>query len=860
LPFFIVAAQRTRSNNSWPITTGLGRLRQLDLAEQKQVNKARHNQMPMKNLKKKVVMQRLRICILVGLAFLLSLGHSANSHSDKDENIAFGKGYKLYPTPNYSLCTDAGDLRQLTDGTYAQGRIWSQKSTVGWKAARFVEITIDLNTDQPISGLSLNTAAGTASVTWPKHIFVMVSTDARIFSYGGDLVSLSSKHGIPPVEGYHVYRYWTHELATHGRFVRIVIYPDGPFTFADEIEIFRGDVSFLAKPLAGNEITDTAAFINEMELTPQVQRRLRADLDAVRQSAVRLPNREDLLKKLSEIEKQIPDVQILPTAEFRTVFPIHELHKRIFAVQAAAWRATLPGSILIWQKSRWDMVSPTEQPAPTPVDLDVAMMINEFRSTAFNVSNSDSMPVALKLSITGFPGGTNPHFISVYDVPFTDTKSGMPVMAALLKAAWDGQDFLIRIEPGMTRQVWLTFHSQNLTAGEYNGAITINPVQKQIPLRLRVFPFTFPVQPTLHLAGWDYTDREQKYDVTKSNRALLIQHLQEHYVDCPWATSSVMPNGEYDRTGQLIVPPASVKFRKWIDLWPSARNYCIYLAVGPKFAGFAAGTAEFSHALKSWITWWIEQLALWHIRPEQLQLLLVDEPNTKDEDELIIDYGLVIKEAQPKVVIWEDVLWREPWRAQPNLFRVCDVLCPQMNVWIDQGKPFADFYAKQRQMGKELWFYSCSGASRLLDPYAYYLLQEWFCWKYQAQGSAFWAFGDSNGASSWNEYIARIGASTPLFLDAESVTAGKHMEAIREGVQDYEYLVMLRDRIAELDKRHVQNGALVAAKQLLKEGVDRVTGIMTSSKLVRWSEAKDRTVADQVRLQVLEALSALHDL
>ena len=34
-----------------------------------------------------------------------------------------------------------------------------------------------------------------------------------------------------------------------------------------------------------------------------------------------------------------------------------------------------------------------------------------------------------------------------------------------------------------------------------------------------------------------------------------------------------------------------------------------------------------------------------------------------------------------------------------------------------------------------------------------------------------------------------------LFLDARTVTDGKHMEAIREGTEDYEYLRMLRDRV-----------------------------------------------------------------
>ena len=437
----------------------------------------------------------------------------------------------------------------------------------------------------------------------------------------------------------------------------------------------------------------------------------------------------------------------------------------------------------------------------------------------------------------------------------------MPVAAALPPARSDGKHYLLHIEPGMTGQVWLTFHSKDLPAGKWEGRILIEPGAIEIPIRLNVYPFTFPDQPTLHLGGWDYTDADKMYEVTPQNRTALIRHLREHFVDAPWATGGVMPYGKYDPTGAMIAPPEVANFAKWLQRWPNARRYLVFSNVRPNFAGLEMGTPAFTKAVANWITWWVDKLPQWHIRPEQLGLLLVDEPNQLAQDKVIVEYAKVIRQAQPKVIVWEDPTWQKPWNSNPDVFRDSTVLCPNLPMWIEAGKPFADFYVKQREAGKELWFYSCSGPGKLLDPYAYHRMQQWFCWKYDAKGSGFWAFGDSNGASSWNEYASQIGpAYTPLFLDAKTVTAGKHMEAIREGMEDYDYLRMLRDRIAELEKKGVHGEALRAAQTLLGSAADRVTACMKHGGAMVWREPKDQSVADQVRIEVLDALLRLNGL
>jgi len=219
-------------------------------------------------------------------------------------------------------------------------------------------------------------------------------------------------------------------------------------------------------------------------------------------------------------------------------------------------------------------------------------------------------------------------------------------------------------------------------------------------------------------------------------------------------------------------------------------------------------------------------------------------------------WARAIQAAEPDVIVWEDPTYRNPTAAPAELFDACDVLCPNRPMWLERGERFAQFYRQQQANGRTLQFYSCSGPTKLLDPYSYYRLQAWHCWDVGGTGSFFWAFGDNSGASSWNEYFAKAGPYTPLFLDDTSVTAGKHMEAVRESVEDYEYFVMLRQAVQRAKKAGRADAALARAEDLLDKGAREVLEANGADQL-RWHERKDRTVADRMRVRILEALAAL---
>lgn len=780
------------------------------------------------------------------------------------ENIALNAPYKLDPAPNYAHCTDPGDATQLTDGELTEGYFWTQEGTVGWRWVKYATITVDLGKVQPIAGVSFRTAAGKAGVVWPAAIRIQVSDDGEAYRDVGDLLELDTS-ARPLPDDYAVRRLETLNLKTRGRYVRFLIVPVGRYIFCDEVEVFRGDDRWLDRDPGGHPVDKVETQFLRFRVESGLRRRF--DRDTARLSEViaaadlQQGIREELGQRAAKVRDQLQQAAAPnDPAGFQAILPFNEAHAAVFRIQAALWNATGHDDLTIWPVDPWDPTDPFAPPGAGAIgSLEVHTMRGEYRSAAFNLANSTQETIEAIVRFEDLPGGTVPHDVTLYEVPWTDTVSGRPVTAALMPASSQGDGWKVKILPGLIRQVWLTFHVTGMPAGVHRGRVVIAaPGQddQAIPLELHVYPLTFPKQTTLHVGGWSYTDGRGRYGITPENREALVRHLQERFVNAPWATAGVMMKYTFKEGADPSVELDTSIFDEWLAQWPEAQQYYVFLSVGRRFAGTSMGTPEFNQRVGTWITAWVEHLAGKGISADRLSLLLVDEPHSHEKDEIIIGWARAIKAAEPEVVIWEDPAWRVPKEGTPEMYAVSDVLCPNRPMWLGADKSFAEFYLDQQTRGKTLQLYSCSGPARLLDPYAYYRLQAWHAWSIGATGSFFWAFGDNGKASSWNEYASAGGPYTPLFLDDSSVTGAKQMEAIRESAQDYEYFVMLSEAVQRARDDERTSSACQDAQRLLDQAVGDVLTAQGVTDL-HWHAPKNRERADRIRVELLQSLANL---
>ena len=216
-------------------------------------------------------------------------------------------------------------------------------------------------------------------------------------------------------------------------------------------------------------------------------------------------------------------------------------------------------------------------------------------------------------------------------------------------------------------------------------------------------------------------------------------------------------------------------------------------------------------------------------------------------------------------------IYHNPEDATPEMIERSNILCPDTIEMIIGGDKYRDFFWNRTKNGKKtLWLYSCSGPARLLDPVYYHRVQKWHCFYMNAKGSFYWAFGCGGGrADSWHAYAQPGIEYSPYYVSPTEVMHAKQSEGIREGVQDHEYLSMLKDRVAELKKAGIKSKDIDEAEKLLAEGpravLDHYLVFPDNGKryfygkhvVIRWKTPRNRDLMDQIRIKTLRLLEKL---
>jgi hypothetical protein len=777
-------------------------------------------------------------------------------------NLAAGKAVEFSRNPNYALCTDPDDKLQLTDGKFSSlgelqnvqntNSIWVQKGTVGWSNTNPLIITVDLGSVQPISGVMYSTAAGRAGVTWPDSVYIAVSDDQKEWKVQGDLVALSRRNGTPPAEGYAPFRYQTRDLKTRGRYVAFSVVCT-PYTFVDEIEVYAGDKALLNAPVGGESVSDLKAYTLQNMSAVGARRRLANDAQAIAQSvqASALPQdrRNQLATRLKELVEKGEEIRTAPS-DFKAIVPLNATHREMFAIYAQTLAAQGVKPLTVWKQHRFAWQPLLAKPTTSQKnELSFSMLGNQFRSDALLLTNASTQPKTVQLKLNNPPRNAQTGWLQIDAVEFTDTKDGNVVASALLPVEAQNGSYAVTIPAGLTRKVWFTVDSSKVSAGNSQSVLEVvdgNTVER-VPVSVSVANIAMKA-PRISLGMWDYTNGNGIYGINPKNRDAAIKLMRSHYVDTPWASSVALPRpgaAEFDAQNNL---KSKLDFRhldEWIARWPGARRYFIYAAVGDSFGGVKMDAPEFAPRVGSWakaVSAHVRELGL---KPQQLGILLVDEPHKDEQDAIIAAWAKAINASAPELTLFQDPTWKRPDQTKiQEAITEIDILCPMLPLYYKAGEPVKSYYANLKKNGKELWFYQCTGPTRTYDPQTYFRHQAWHTYSIGGTGQGFWSFGDVGSApSSWNEYAAGNTSYAPALLGTDTVHNSIHWDSVREGMQDYEELAMLQDAINSSKNVDLKT----QAQKVLDDAVKAVVGSWDESpETYSWQSGKvDPNIADE---------------
>ncbi len=825
-------------------------------------------------------------------------------------NIARGQPYEVKnagKSLDYYLTKDAGDKVQLTDGVLVprEKHMWWYKEAFG-RFMGTVGITIDLGKRQSIGGVGYSTDSGAfAGVNYPSAILVLVSDDGKEFHAVGELTSLAAKFGPPPASD----RYWfrTNDLQASGRYVQLVV-QSAMFVFSDEIEVYEGKPEYLNRKATGEAIADAPKYLRDNIMTYAVPSRLASDVARARELLETLKVPEAVKTRVAATLEQVRRDALKPDqakydADFHAVVPLNALHARIFAALSPALRAAGYPEYFTWNINRWARLTPFDLPnvpakaASSGTALDVHLMQNDRRGEVVNIANYSPAAKSALVSITGLPGGAKPTYLRVRQAEYLAMQA-RPWDADVLPLAKSEKDgWRVSLPAGISRQLWLDFLVKPGTcpAGTHQGEVVAKidgGPELRVPITLTVAATGLPDDKAVLVGNWDYTHggsykmpdvRYQPYSgLNETNTDAAAAHMRESGVSVAWAitqwsTKDVIPfwnrTLKFDANQKMITPPDYSTFDNWIKLRPEVRYYALYITAAPDWKGTKQGTEAFKKQIAVLVKDWVAHMKKLNVDPSRIVLCMVDEPTHSGTATTIIEWTEAIRAAEPKFRFYVNPMVpsdRYKVAQIQKMLDSADIITPGTDYSYQRyGKEAVDFYDTYRAKGKIMGFYACAQNPGEAGAIRYYRLQQWACWKINNGGRnswcGFWAYADTRDNSPWNQLPCGHDRNfSPVYMDSKSVTDGKHWLAIFEGVNDYEYLLMLKDGIAAARKAGRNPDAVARAQKLLDELPDQVINAVRAGEPPvsdgqpgSKKRLGDITACDAARVQILEALASL---
>ncbi len=441
---------------------------------------------------------------------------------------------------------------------------------------------------------------------------------------------------------------------------------------------------------------------------------------------------------------------------------------------------------------------------------------------------------------------------------------------------------------------------ENTPGGIYKGVVTITAAhgwKATIPLEIRVFGFALPKEMTCQTGfGFDanviqayhkpQTEEEcqqlvdiylkflSRNHISPYNPAPLIllpvtlqkgETLADTHVNIDWTRWDVAMEKALDE----------YHFNSFVMPIEGLGSGTFHSRIEPKFLGFSEDTPEYQKLHPEYLGILQEHLKQkgWL---EKAYVYWFDEPDTKDYD-FVLNGFRKLKEGAPQLrrLLTESI--EPPLLGGPNLW------CPHTYGVND------DDWAARRALGEQCWWYLCTGPKA---PYATLFIDHpgiemrlwlWQSWQHKIQGVLMWssnywtspaAYPDGlqnpyTDPMSWvSGYDTPAGTKIPwgngdgrLLYPPEAVLEGPQeslcledpvssirMEMLRDGIEDYEYFVILQKLIAE--KAHSLTPDETQRYSSLLEVPAEVTSEMTKFNV-------DSSPMKAHRIKLAEAIEAL---
>ncbi|MBI3920293.1 MAG: carbohydrate binding domain-containing protein [Armatimonadetes bacterium] len=512
------------------------------------------------------------------------------------------------------------------------------------------------------------------------------------------------------------------------------------------------------------------------------------------------------------------------------------------------WRAIFPRrEFVCWGKSPWEKLAKISSP-PASVkeckDINLTMGVNEYESASFVLTNSSDK--AVEFAVTAKNAGIP---TTVRQAVWVTSFSGKQVNDAL--PLLEGK---ISIPSGESREIWLSLYSRGVKPGDYRTEVVVKAQglpSVSVNLKVKVYPVSLPDDKPIYTHYWDYVVPE--WTGPELARALL-EDLKQHYVNVPalhpWPIRlQVNPDGtlkeDYGELDSVLDCYRTLNPKMIVLSW----NPDAYLE---KIPGFEFFGDKWTALFRSYLTGMVSHLKEKGWDNSKFAI----HPYDERLDAKVCRMAKLIKEIDPRINVVANST------GTPEDIRN---IAPYVNIFMPHYSSFMyDVSAEVRNLATKLlpksdqFFWTYTNAvppfPQESSPYADYRLAVWRAWEANMGGFGYWIYCYK---THWNSYKHEDGENWSVVYLAnakdapaglskkELVVTGKRWEATREGVEDYVYLRLLKDRLEKADGK--------VSPELLNEA----KAILLQSPKTVLADPRNTGLAEAAKEKVLKVLSRL---
>lgn len=508
----------------------------------------------------------------------------------------------------------------------------------------------------------------------------------------------------------------------------------------------------------------------------------------------------------------------------------------------------------VWAANPWSSFLPKSSdggptaPARDDEAAEFGLARDAYDAAAIMIANSATAEtLTLRVQVSGFrprEGGTAnvpASCLTVRETVFALTRSGTPVPDALPGLS---EASTITVPPGEVRQLFLTFNSRAMTAGDYDATLNLKPLDdrpaKSLRLLAHVWEFALPERMPITVFNWDYAKWAQQ-----PSAPAYLDDLVQHGVNA--FHYSGLPTVTCDRDGNLAAKPdftgldatlAALKGKGQLLF----ETWCFR---GADFPTPDGGTVPYlSPAWKKAFASWLERFVAYL----ESRGLTYDDWIFYPFDEYIgpefVDLAREIKRINARVRVFSDRMGT--LEGVKRIAPYVDVWCPVDGSYQQaENRAALDF---MKATGKPVWFYFCGWEQRSWPPYDKYRLMGWKAWRWGLQGATYWNVYGWVG-DEWDDADGEYGDAFSVYRGPNGPIPSRRWEAFRAGLQDYCYLWVLDGLVREAEKAGAKPEAVALAREALAEAADDVL-----------ANAADDSRADRWRERVARMIVRLHDM